>query len=144
MSYESSFEAAGAVVHDSESWGSYQGDAAALVTYQGVTGFVFWSYGSCSGCDHFEATFSYSASGDYRHDEYGDLVRDEAGRLIWDPNPDYQEKLAEFGRGYLDDGLVYSYEEALKIADRHHWDPDSDQQVAWVKEAWAKWQESQA
>ena len=60
MSYQEALEAAGATVHAFEFFGSYQGDWWAKVTYNGETGWVHGSYGSCSGCDAFEAEFGFS------------------------------------------------------------------------------------
>ena len=54
MSYESAMEAAGAVVHVVEQFGDYQGTAWAKVTHEGNTGWVSYSYGSCSGRDAWE------------------------------------------------------------------------------------------
>lgn len=79
MSYQSALEAAGAEVLDFDQFGSYQGDWLALVRVDGVLGVAEGSYGSCSGCDAFEGEFGWN-------DEDSD---------------DYQERLADFGRGYL-------------------------------------------
>lgn len=78
MSYQSALEAAGAEVIQFEYFGSYQGDWLALVRVDGALGVVEGWYGSCSYCDAFESEFGYSESGE-----------------------DYQERLADFGRGYL-------------------------------------------
>lgn len=60
MSYEEALKAAGAEVHAYETFGSYQGDWWALVSYEGKHGFVHGYYGSCSGCDAFEAEFGWT------------------------------------------------------------------------------------
>lgn len=59
MGYADALEAAGAVVHDYARFGDYQGTWIAKVTYNNTTGYVFGSYGSCSGCDSFQAEFDY-------------------------------------------------------------------------------------
>ena len=79
MSYEAALEAAGCTVIEFKEYGSYQGEWLALVEVGGVTGVVEGCFGSCSGCDSFEAEF------DWKDDE-----RD-----------DYHHRLADFGAGYL-------------------------------------------
>lgn len=79
MSYSSALEAAGCEVLEYEYTGSYQGEWYALVKYGDEVGIVTGSYGSCSGCDSFEAEFNYND----------------------DEKPDYQERLAAFGETYL-------------------------------------------
>lgn len=79
MSYQEALEATGAEVLEYEEFGSYQGEWLALVRVGGVLGVAEGSYGSCSGCDSFEAEFGW-----------GDRDAD-----------DYQERLADFGNGYL-------------------------------------------
>lgn len=79
MSYQEALEAAGAEVHDFKEFGCYQGEWYAYVTYQGETGVVTGSYGSCSGCDAFDAEFGWEDS----------------------KKDDYQQRLAAFGETYL-------------------------------------------
>jgi hypothetical protein len=106
VSYEEALEAAGAVVHCAQYFGSYQGEAWARVTYKGQTGWVSWSYGSCGYCDHYESRFGFSPS---------------------------QEDLAEFGREYLED--IMTYERALKESGRHlEWDETAEEMVKFIKE----------
>lgn len=95
MSYAEALEAAGAVVIEFEEFGSYQGDWWAKVRYKGVEGWVCGSYGSCSGCDAFEAEFGWDA-------------RDR---------DDYKTRLAAFGAGYLED--LRTQEEAEAEAGRY-------------------------
>jgi len=99
-------EAAGAVVEIFEEFGSYQGEWWAKVSYGGKIGWVNGSYGSCSGCDAFEAEFG------------------------WDDPSD--EKLAEFGRGYLDN--IMTQDEAIKSASQYiEWDMDAKKMVDFIK-----------
>lgn len=74
-SYKEALEAAGAKVLAFESSTGWQGSWAALVEFEGKRGWVVGDFGSCSGCDAYEAEFGFN-----------------------DRTP---EKLAEFGRGYL-------------------------------------------
>lgn len=135
MSYETAMKAAGATVHHYEAFGSYQGEWWALVTYNGVTGWVNGSYGSCSGCDAFEAEFGYSG-GHYHGEEY-------VGPYVSDPeDADFKpesceqcatlrDRFAEFGRGYLDD--LMPTEKALAAASEHiEWDSEAPAMVAFI------------
>lgn len=107
MGYQEALEAAGAIVLDFTKFGSYQGDWWAVVDYQGKRGWVNGSYGSCSGCDAFESEFGW-------HDE------------------DNQEKLAAFGKNYLDS--LMNQDEAIKEASRYiEWDTDAQEMVAHIQ-----------
>ena len=110
MSYESALEAAGAVVHEFKHFGDYQGSWYALVTYKGEQGWISGSYGSCSGCDAFEAEFGWS-------------VRDQ---------PDYQCKLKSFGEGYL--GGIYSTEQQVQSMLGLYMSDEDKEAVVWVRE----------
>lgn len=80
--YRAALEAAGAAVLVYETFGSYQGDWLALCFYKGDFRWVHGSYGSCSGCDAFEAEFGWGEDRDC---------------------PEYKLRLANFGEQYLDD-----------------------------------------
>lgn len=109
MSYSSALEAAGATVLQFEQFGSYQGDWFALVSYNGEIGWVNGSYGSCSHCDAFESEFGWND----------------------DERSDYQQRLVDFGRTYLD-GLM-TQEQALAHASQHlEWDPDAAEMVDYL------------
>jgi hypothetical protein len=98
MSYEKAMEAAGATVHRSEFYGSYDGVWMMHVTHpDGRTGFLIDYYGSCSGCDAYEGTFGW---------EYEETP----------------EKLAEFAKPYLDELLTK--EQALAKCAESDWDED--------------------
>ena len=79
MGYSTALRAAGCDILEYEEFGDYQGSWYALVELNGEVGLVEGSYGSCSGCDAFQGEFGYD---------------DEDA-------PDYQERLAAFGEGYL-------------------------------------------
>ena len=83
MSYERAFAAVkGVTVVWCEYFGSYQGNLLAKIMVEGETEprYIKDYYGSCSGCDSFEAEFSYN-------------------------NKETPEKLAEFGKPYVDAAL---------------------------------------
>lgn len=109
MSYKAALVAAGADVMAFEEFGSYQGDWWAAVMYRGEMGFVRGSYGSCSGCDSFQAEFTSA----------------------YEDTPGYNERLAKFGESYLD--VLYTQEQAIKEAGRNsEWDSEADLMVAFV------------
>ena len=129
MSYHSALEAAGAEVHVFESFGSYQGDWWAKVTYKGQTGWIQGSFGSCSGCDAFEAEFDYSDTACDSH-RYNEQPNCEPCQVL---KKAYEEKLAKFGEGYLD-GII-SQEAAEEYAGKHKdWDSEAEKMVAFLKE----------
>lgn len=104
IGYLRALKAAGFEVIDYEQFGSYQGDLLVFVKLNQKYGFIIEQYGSCGGCDVFEAE-----------------VKTE--------NP---EALRLFGERYFDD--VRSYDEALKYVSRHaHWDQEAKQMVEWVE-----------
>ena len=109
MSYQEALEAAGARVEAFASFGSYQGDWVAKI---GHDRYIMGAYGSCSGCDAFEAEFGWGG--------------DEEG--------DYQQRLADFGRTYLD-GQPYTKDEAMSQLINSDWIDESHDEIrAWFAE----------
>lgn len=98
MSYSSALEAAGAVVHTYETFGDYQGTWVADVTFNGIRGLVVGSYGSCSGCDAFEAEIGYEH--EYCR-EHNYLCNPPSCAACDEAKTSYDAKLAAFGLGYL-------------------------------------------
>lgn len=109
--YEKALTAAGVKVLDFKQFGSYQGEWWAQVQFpNGEIYFVPGSYGSCSGCDSFDAEFGWSD----------------------DEKPDYLHRLKDFGRDYLQN--CYAGDEAIKEASKNlDWDSDAEEMVAWLK-----------
>lgn len=123
MGYSEAMEAAGAKVELYEQFGSYQGDWWARVEYEGRRGWVTGSYGSCSGCDSFQAEF----------DDYGEDGKCATHRWMYDEElaaktsagclecqqakEFYDQRLAAFGKSYLDPLLTQ--EEAEERARTH-------------------------
>lgn len=130
MSYEEALSAAGAEVLEFRNFGSYQGDWWAKVTLNGETFWAHGSYGSCSGCDAFEAEFDYKSEecGEHRYDaSHPPCAGCDAAKA------DYAVRLAEFGAGYLDDRLTQ--EQAETEASRNlEWDMDAKEMIAFIKE----------
>lgn len=99
--YEGCLEAAGAVVLEFQQFGSYQGTWYAACLYNEQLVWAEGSFGSCSGCDSYQAEFGYSI----------------------DETP--VEKMAAFGKGYLDS--AYTHEQMLEYIARNpppEWDSD--------------------
>lgn len=132
MSYQETLKLAGAEVLVFNNFGSYQGDWWAKVNYQGETGWIHGSFGSCSGCDAFEAEFwsenHYEDEENYKgYHDYCDL---KEGCSKCD---ELKVKLIEFGKGYLDGGL-YTQEQAEKIASEDlEWDMDAQGMVDFIE-----------
>lgn len=130
MGYKESLEAAGAKVLAFNEFGSYQGDWYAKVDYNGQKGWIHSYYGSCSGCDAFQAEFDYS---EHDHGE-------EYCSPIYDGFKDgcqecevVKNKLSDFGKSYLSD--IQPFENVLKKASENvDWDMDADEMVKWLKE----------
>jgi len=57
LSYQLAIEKAGAEILLYKQFGSYQGDWLAKVIYEGKQMWIHGAYGSCSGCDSFQAEF---------------------------------------------------------------------------------------
>ena len=109
--YQEALEAAGANVLVFDSFGDWQGSWIALVEYQGEIGWVQGAFGSCSYCDAFQSAFEWDS----------DFVCE-----------DMQDRLAQFGRTYLDD--LMTTEEVLGHYDPHaDWDDESASAAAWVR-----------
>lgn len=128
MSYREALEATGATVHAFDEFGSYQGDWWAKVTHEGSTFWVNGSFGSCSGCDAFEAEFGYN-SYEECEDHYNAKDNCTACTLA---KAAYKAKLAEFGKGYLVSGHM-TQDEALDSAKRNSdWDGEATKMVEFI------------
>jgi hypothetical protein len=135
MSYDVAMEAAGAKIHVYESFGSYQGDWWAKVTLpDGRTGWVNGSYGSCSGCDAFEAEFDYGSDDkcyDHRYSWGEDLPADCASCA--EAKSAYDVKLSNFGAAYLD-GLMTQAEAEAAAVRNIEWDSDASAMLAFIQQ----------
>lgn len=114
MGYKEALVAAGATVTDFASFGSWQGDWFAVCEVAGERRLVHGWFGSCTGCDAFEAEFGLS-------DE------ETAG---------FAAKLAAFGKRYLD-----NHENPLELRDKFVadalWDYDAAACAQWLTETFA-------
>lgn len=112
MSYESALVAAGCEIIEFRHFGSYQGDWYAHVKFNGETGIVSGSYGSCSGCDSFEAEFGW----------------DDENKA------DYLDKLKSFGETYLPVLPVEHYIAGVEksLVNGYDWN-DEKETLQWLK-----------
>lgn len=121
--YQKAMEFAGAIVHEYQSFGSYQGDWLARVSFQGKEGYVVGAYGSCSGCDAFEAEFG----------DDGLEFFDEATMRYY-PKPDTDEvwpRFRAFGEDYLDDIKTVDQARAM-FTEQAEWDMDAQRILEWL------------
>lgn len=131
MGYIEAIEAAGATVHESEYFGSYQGEVLADITYEGTRGILAFGYGSCGGCDSFESFVGYGdreACDEHSYDAQDDCPACLQAKVRW------QEDLAGFGRDMLN-GLMLGDEVAKYRADlveQCEWDGDAPAQLAFL------------
>ena len=107
MSYQQALEAAGATIHAFEFFGSYQGEWIAKI---GEDQYIMGWYGSCSGCDAFEAEFGVCNS----------------------DAPDFEERIADFGRGYTE-GEPYTKNDLLELFKKQvEWDTNAQEVIDWL------------
>lgn len=138
MSYEQALTAAGATVHASEHFGSYQGEALADLTYEGRRGILSFGFGSCSGCDSWEAFEGYGdneSCPDHKY-EYNSSVTDRCvlcgvAKALW------QSRVADFGRDMLN-GVMFTTAELARyreqLVEQTEWDHDAQAQLRWFDE----------
>ena len=132
MSYQEAMQAAGAEVHEFQEFGSYQGDWCAKVTYNGQTGWVTGSYGSCSNCDAFEGEFGYSS-----HDCNGDVCYspfygNNEFRDGCETCQSLKERFIKFGQEYLE--CIMSQEMAEENASKNlEWDMDAQNMLDFIR-----------
>ena len=113
--YEDALKAAGAKIIAFEAFGDWQGSWLALVEYNGERGWVQGSFGSCDHCDAFQAEFGWD---DREHE-------------------DYQQRLAAFGRTYLD--VLESTDYIAGTFEEHaDWDTEAELAGHWVRHTGAR------
>lgn len=131
MSYENALQAAGAEVLAFKDFGSHQGEWWAKVRVADRLGWINGSFGSCSGCDAFEAEFGWDDR-DYCASGKGHYDHDPECKACVEKKAAYDIKLAAFGKQYLED--VRTQEEAEKAASENlSWDSDAQEMLDWVK-----------
>lgn len=126
MGYREAIEAAGATVHVFQEFGSYQGTWLAKVTYKETKGWIEGAYGSCSGCDSFQAEFNYTSHlhGDIYHDPIYDGFKEGCQQC-----DDTKAQFRTFGESYLHS--IVSWEQLTEIYRKktlgeYIWDEDRE------------------
>ena len=130
--YIEAIEAAGYAVRDYKEFGSYQGTWIAILENGN---FIEGSYGSCSGCDAFQAEFDYydtpsEIDGKYYKtgrtwDEDDECTKEEYIECL----EKYKNKLSDFGKSYTDstetkEEIVARYKR--KCEGDYVWDDDKE------------------
>lgn len=129
--YQEALEAAGATVIVFKEFGSYQGEWWAKAAYNGETGWVSGSYGSCSGCDAFQSEFGYS--GDERCPEHEHDYAFEGPCTNCDAKKAAMaEKLAAFGKTYLD-GLMAQDRAESAASENLDWDSEAGDMLDFIR-----------
>ena len=132
MSYKKCLELAGAKVYEFDNFGSYQGDWWAKVEYQGKIGWIHGWFGSCSGCDAFQAEFGY---GSHEHEDDDYITYYDFPEKYKEDCPycqDLNKRMIEFGEKYLDD--LYTQEEAEnKASENLDWDGNAQEMLDFIK-----------
>lgn len=134
MSYETALKEAGAVVHAMRSFGSYQGNWFAFITYGKETGWVEGWYGSCDHCDSFQREFGDCSKfcEDHRYNENPVSCEKCEEKKI-----EYAYRLAEFGRVYCE-GVNSSERIVERLRTESDWDGESQDALQWILETEAK------
>lgn len=132
MSYQEAMQAAGAEVHEFNEFGSYQGDWWAKVTYNGQTGWVTGSYGSCSPCDAFEGEFGYTNHNCNGDDYYSPFYGDDKFRDGCETCQSLKERFIKFGQEYLE--CIMSQDKAeAEASENLEWDMDAQEMVDFLR-----------
>ena len=142
MGYSEALTAAGCNVLDFQEFGSYQGDWLAFVEYKGEKGIVTGCYGSCSGCDSFQAEFDYGSDNEFYTENgkfyksfYADPEEEVTESEYNESKEKYNKRLADFGQSYLSGGLYNRahYESLLeKLDPEDYFDQETKEQIDWV------------
>lgn len=134
MGYDKAIEATGVKIKEYKEFGSYQGTWVAVLEDGRI---IEGSYGSCSGCDAYQAEFDYSEpqaydDGTYRSGSYDDISKEEYDAAM----VEYNEKLRTFGLSYVSE--AQTFDEAIaryekKISDEYAWEDDKEI-YEWLKQ----------
>jgi hypothetical protein len=135
MSYERALEAAGAKVLEFRAFGDWSGTWWAKVILNGKESWISGSFGSCSGCDAFEAEFGFEDHYCEKHlfsdDDEAEVANCEECNKM---QALFKEKLAAFGKYYLDN-CQFTQEEAEKtVKEDLEWDMELQEMYDWIKE----------
>lgn len=121
MSYQKTLEKAGAKVLEFKEFGSYQGEWWAKVEFNNQIGWVNGAYGSCSGCDAFEAELGFESDQCDEHRYTLFKGNCDNCRIVSD---NLEARYIKFGLSYLHN--IMSQEEAEQKVSQNqaYWDND--------------------
>lgn len=143
MGYSKCLEKAGCNVIAFEQFGSYQGTWLAFVEYKGEKGIVEGYYGSCSGCDAFEAEFGYSEQPEINDgkfykgaywDDDNECTEEEYNEAV----EAYNKRLYDFGVSLIGGSLTNKeyYERKLAKVEEDDYG-DEKEECEWaIKQDW--------
>lgn len=104
-----------------ETFDDYQGTWLAHIEFpNGERYFIHDYYGSCSGCDEFQARDIMERKYNYDTGQY-------------EENLAYAHELRDFGREYLTNCMTEE-QTLAKTSENLSWDHDAEKMVTWVKE----------
>jgi hypothetical protein len=136
MPYIEALKQAGAEVLANKRFGSYQGDWVVKLSYNGVNGWTIFGFGSCSGCDSYEARFSRVENHAHEDNKYfsPDCHIEEARNMSskCQPCAVFLNELSDFGKEYLDDVMTQEEAEA-KASENIEWDMEAGEMLAFIK-----------
>ncbi len=132
MGYQQTLEANGVIVKHYKEFGSYQGTWISVLE---DGRFIEGSYGSCSGCDAFEAEFGYGDEPEINDGKYylGNRSWDEGSLSTLDQyeidKKTYEKRLKDFGKSYLDSAetkeeIISRYK--IKCEGEYSWEDDKE------------------
>lgn len=131
MSYLETFERAGAEILANQEFGDWQGTGLTKVNYKGKVGWIEYAYGSCSGCDAYEAELGYC------WDEACDAHRYSFDQDCDDCQvraEDYRRAQVAFALPYLE--TLYSQDEIeaayAKRKTKYTWDGEAERMYDFV------------
>lgn len=135
MSYDVAMKAAGAKVIEYKQFGSYQGDWWALVEFKGHRGWVHASYGSCSGCDAFEAEMGWD-SHSHSDNDYVSVTDISSWRNDCETCLGYRKKMVAFGADYLNSMMTQAEAESYleKTIEEWDWQDQGKEALAFIRE----------
>ena len=94
-SYEEAFACVeGVTVEWAEYYGSYQGNFLCKIQKAGETLYIYDSYGSCSGCDSFQAEFGWST---YYYESEGVTQEERLAHV--------KQRMAKWSFSYIESAL---------------------------------------
>jgi hypothetical protein len=136
MGYKETMQAAGAKVIAYKTFGDYQGTWLAKVEWNGQIGWVEGFYGSCSGCDAFEAEFGYESRPVVGDEDFWDETKGSYSPATQADVEAYDARFKAFGLRHLERNLATQAEMESEVSNREDYgDDEPAKMLAFVKNA---------